>query len=96
MSITIYPITPNFAAEIGDVDLTRLSDAEFAEIQSAFWKYAMLIFPGQSLTQDQHPHSRRASARSRTSARSIRRLRRRATAAPSLTSPTIAQGVVDL
>jgi len=54
MSITIYPITPNFAAEIGDVDLTRLSDAEFAEIQSAFWKYAMLVFPGQNLTQDQH------------------------------------------
>jgi len=54
MSITIYPITPNFAAEIGDVDLTCLSDAEFAEIQSAFWKYAMLVFPGQNLTQDQH------------------------------------------
>jgi len=55
MSITIYPFTPGFAAEIGDVDLTApLSDSDFAEIKAAFWKYAVLVFPGQDLTQDQH------------------------------------------
>lgn len=55
MSITIYPVTPNFAAEIGDVDLSRpLSDADFADIQAAFWKFAMLVFPEQKLTPAQH------------------------------------------
>jgi len=55
MSITIYPFTPGFAAEIGDVDLTApLSDSDFAEIKAAFWKYSVLVFPGQDLTQDQH------------------------------------------
>ena len=55
MSITISPTTPNFAAEIGDVDLSQpLAAADFAEIQQAFWNYAVLIFPGQDLTLDQH------------------------------------------
>jgi alpha-ketoglutarate-dependent 2,4-dichlorophenoxyacetate dioxygenase len=55
MSITIYPVTPDFAAEIGDVDLSQpLPDATFAEIQSAFWKYAVLVFPQQNLTAEQH------------------------------------------
>ena len=54
MSITVYPFTPNFAAEIGDVDLTALSDSDFEEIKSAFWKYAVLVFPSQNLTQEQH------------------------------------------
>lgn len=55
MGITIYPVTPDFAAEIGDVDLSRpLSDADFAEIRAAFFKYAMLAFPGQNLTPQQH------------------------------------------
>lgn len=55
MSITIYPITPNFAAEIGDVDLSSpLSTADSEAIKEAFWKYSVLIFPEQSLSQDQH------------------------------------------
>jgi alpha-ketoglutarate-dependent 2,4-dichlorophenoxyacetate dioxygenase len=55
MSITIYPVTPGFAAEIGDTDLTApLSDSDFAEIKAAFWKYAVLVFPGQDLTPEQH------------------------------------------
>ena len=55
MAITVSPVTPTFAAEIGDVDLTRpVSDEDFAAIQDAFWKYAVLIFPGQDLTPDQH------------------------------------------
>jgi alpha-ketoglutarate-dependent 2,4-dichlorophenoxyacetate dioxygenase len=51
----ICPVTPSFAAEIGDVDLSHpLTEAEFAEIAGAFWKYAVLIFPGQELTAAQH------------------------------------------
>jgi alpha-ketoglutarate-dependent 2,4-dichlorophenoxyacetate dioxygenase len=54
MGITIFPVTPDFAAEIGDVDLRNLSDADFAAIQAAFWKYSVLAFPGQDLTPQQH------------------------------------------
>ena len=55
MAITVSPITPAFAAEIGDVDLTqRVADDDFEAIKNAFWKYSVLIFPGQALTQDQH------------------------------------------
>jgi alpha-ketoglutarate-dependent 2,4-dichlorophenoxyacetate dioxygenase len=54
MPITISPITPAFAAEVYDVDLTRpVPDADFAAIASAFWKYAVLIFPEQVITQQQ-------------------------------------------
>jgi alpha-ketoglutarate-dependent 2,4-dichlorophenoxyacetate dioxygenase len=55
MSITISPITPDFAAEIGDVDLTKpLAADDCAEIKQAFWKYSVLVFPNQNLTQEQH------------------------------------------
>jgi alpha-ketoglutarate-dependent 2,4-dichlorophenoxyacetate dioxygenase len=55
MSIAIYPVTPDFAAEIGDVDLAKpLPDETFAEIQAAFWKYSVLVFPQQDLTPEQH------------------------------------------
>jgi alpha-ketoglutarate-dependent 2,4-dichlorophenoxyacetate dioxygenase len=54
MAITISPITPEFVAEIGDVDLTNVSDADFEAIREAFWKYAVLIFPEQHLTPQQH------------------------------------------
>jgi len=54
MSITIFPVTPNFAAEIGEVDLSRLADSDLAAIKAAFWKYAVLIFPDQHLTPRQH------------------------------------------
>lgn len=55
MTITICPVTPCFAAEIGDVDLSRpLDPAEVAAIKQAFWDYAVLIFPGQEITEQQH------------------------------------------
>ncbi len=55
MSITVYPVTPDFAAEIGDVNLSRpLPDEDFAAIRAAFFQYAVLAFPGQHLTPDQH------------------------------------------
>ncbi|HKA41228.1 MAG TPA: TauD/TfdA family dioxygenase [Burkholderiales bacterium] len=55
MSIAVYPFTPGFAAEIGDVDLAApLSNTDFADIKAAFWKYSVLVFPGQDLTQELH------------------------------------------
>ncbi len=53
MAITIYPVTPGFAAEIGDVDLAKPLAEDIAEIKAAFWKYAVLVFPQQTLTTDQ-------------------------------------------
>jgi alpha-ketoglutarate-dependent 2,4-dichlorophenoxyacetate dioxygenase len=55
MSINVCPVTPDFAAEIGDVDLSMpLAEADVAAIKAAFWKYAVLIFPDQRLTSEQH------------------------------------------
>jgi alpha-ketoglutarate-dependent 2,4-dichlorophenoxyacetate dioxygenase len=55
MTIRIFPITPGFAAEVGDVDLAQpLSHDDEEAIKAAFWKYAVLIFPGQVLSSDQH------------------------------------------
>lgn len=55
MALTIYPITDEFAAEIGDVDLALPLPAEtMAQIHAAFDRYAVLIFPDQHLDTDQH------------------------------------------
>ena len=55
MTITVYPITPSFAVEIGDVDLSGpLPPADLAAIKEAFAKYAVLVFPGQHLSPEQH------------------------------------------
>jgi alpha-ketoglutarate-dependent 2,4-dichlorophenoxyacetate dioxygenase len=53
MAISIYPITENFAAEVG-VDLAQLSAEDVASIKEAFWRYGVLIFPDQNLDQEQH------------------------------------------
>jgi len=55
MAISVYPLGGDFAAEIGDVDLALPLSAEDREaIKEAFWKYAVLVFPAQQLTSDQH------------------------------------------
>jgi alpha-ketoglutarate-dependent 2,4-dichlorophenoxyacetate dioxygenase len=55
MAITIVPVTPSFAAEIGDVDLSRPLEADDVQaLKDAFSKYAVLAFPDQRLSQDQH------------------------------------------
>ena len=51
--ISIKPITPTFVAEIGNVDLGRLTDAVFAEIEAAFNRYAVLVFHNQPITEEQ-------------------------------------------
>jgi alpha-ketoglutarate-dependent 2,4-dichlorophenoxyacetate dioxygenase len=53
--MTVFPVTEQFAAEIGDVDLSQpLSPYVFAEIDAAFNRYSVLVFPDQHLSIDQH------------------------------------------
>src|SRR5262245_33928578 len=55
MTITVCPITPSFAAEIGDIDLARpVEAADLDAVKEAFARYAVLIFPDQHLAPDQH------------------------------------------
>src|SRR5262245_22515463 len=55
MAITVVPVTPSFAGEVGDVDLARpLDAADVTAIKDAFANYAVLVFPDQQLSQDQH------------------------------------------
>src|SRR5687767_9249572 len=55
MAIRVFPVTEQFAAEVGDVDLSRVLSAEEKEqIRAAFIRYAVLIFPAQQLTASQH------------------------------------------
>jgi len=55
MSLTVVPITESFAAEVGDIDLSQpVAPSDLRTIQDAFAKYAVLIFPDQHLSQDQH------------------------------------------
>jgi len=54
MGITVYPITPSFVAEVGDIDLSKpLPREDEQAVKAAFWKYAVLIFPEQNLEPDQ-------------------------------------------
>lgn len=55
MALSIWPVTEDFAAEVDGVDLSKPLDPDTVEeIKQAFWKYAVLAFPGQNLTQQQH------------------------------------------
>ena len=53
--MTVYPVTDTFAAEIGDIDLSKpLSVEERAEVEAAFNRYSVLVFPDQRLSTEQH------------------------------------------
>ena len=55
IAITVCPVTPSFAAEIGDVDLSKpIEPSDLSAIKDAFAKYAVLIFPEQHLSSDKH------------------------------------------
>ncbi len=55
MTVTVQPTTPDFAAEVGDVDLGKPLGAEdLAAIRAAFTKYAVLVFPDQNFTDESH------------------------------------------
>jgi alpha-ketoglutarate-dependent 2,4-dichlorophenoxyacetate dioxygenase len=53
MSITVHPITPDFAAEVGDAVLGKpLAAEDLAAIRAAFTKYAVLVFPDQEFDDE--------------------------------------------
>jgi alpha-ketoglutarate-dependent 2,4-dichlorophenoxyacetate dioxygenase len=53
VAITVQPITPDFAAEVGDVSLGRpLSPQDLAAIRAAFTSYAVLVFPDQEFDDE--------------------------------------------
>jgi alpha-ketoglutarate-dependent 2,4-dichlorophenoxyacetate dioxygenase len=55
MTFTIQPINKDFVAEIVDIDLgSRPSDIDVELLKQSFWKYAVLVFPDQKLSLDQH------------------------------------------
>jgi len=51
--ILVKPVTPEFVAEIGNVDLARLTDEVFAEIEAAFNRYAVLVFRDQPINEEE-------------------------------------------
>ena len=50
---TYTPIDATFGAVVTDIDLRALSDSEFAELNAEWLNYALLVFPGQFLTNDE-------------------------------------------
>jgi len=53
--MVVSPVNEDFAAEIGDVDLSKpLSDADGAAITAAFDRYSVLVFPDQNFSTDEH------------------------------------------
>jgi alpha-ketoglutarate-dependent 2,4-dichlorophenoxyacetate dioxygenase len=54
MGIRVTPLHPHLGAEVTGIDLAHpLSVDNFAEIERAFHRHAVLIFPGQPLADDQ-------------------------------------------
>ncbi len=55
MAISLFPVTPSFAAEVGDIDLSQALDEETLQVvRDAFATYAVLVFPAQELTIEAH------------------------------------------
>jgi len=55
MGLTVFPITSSFAAEVGDLDLCKpVAADDLAALRVAFTTYAVLVFPAQELTAEQH------------------------------------------
>jgi alpha-ketoglutarate-dependent 2,4-dichlorophenoxyacetate dioxygenase len=54
MAIEVSPLHPTLGAEVRHVDLTRpMPPAVFAEIEAAFDRHGILVFPEQPLTDEQ-------------------------------------------
>jgi len=54
MTLSIRQIHPVFVGEVTGVDLTRaLTESERAAIEAGMDRYAVLVFPGQNITDDQ-------------------------------------------
>src|SRR5438046_1976513 len=54
MAISVRQVHPLFVGEVRGVDLSQpLGDAVMTEIEAAIHQHAILIFPGQTLTDEQ-------------------------------------------
>lgn len=53
MSLTTRVLHPLFGAELVGIDVKRVDDATFAEIAAAFNEHSVLLFRGQSLTDEE-------------------------------------------
>ena len=54
MGVTIRPVHPVFAGEVSGIDISQpLTPAQVAAIEAGMDQYAVLAFPGQTLTDDQ-------------------------------------------
>ncbi len=55
MSLTINPLTPTLGAEVRGVDVTSITDAEFAQLFQAFIDHSVVfLLDQQKLTAEQH------------------------------------------
>ena len=52
MSVTVTPLSPAVGAEITGVDLTELSADAFLQIERAWHRHSVLLFRGQTLSDD--------------------------------------------
>ena len=53
MALVTRPLHPLLGAEILDIDVRRVADDQFAEIVSAFNEHSVLLFRGQTLTDEE-------------------------------------------
>ena len=53
-TIEIHPLATAMAAEIGGVDLGQLDDSTFAIIESALYRYGVLVFANQEISHADH------------------------------------------
>lgn len=52
--VSVTPVQGCFTAVVRDVDLAvSLNDADFAAVETAFETYGVIVFPGQTITDDQ-------------------------------------------
>ena len=49
----VIPLTPNFVAEIQEIQLDRITDSEFEQLYAAWLQYAVLRIRNQALDDEQ-------------------------------------------
>jgi taurine dioxygenase len=53
MGMRVTPLTPAVGAEVSGIDLATPGGAQFAEIETAWYRHSVLLFRGQTLSDDQ-------------------------------------------
>jgi alpha-ketoglutarate-dependent taurine dioxygenase len=55
MTVTISKLEEHIGAEIQDIDITSpIDDETFEQLRDAFYKYSVLVFQDQDITDEQH------------------------------------------